>query len=304
MRVSNQMTNQMLSNNILDNQTAVYRKEQQIASGKRIEKASDDPVAWARLSRLHDQQDELVQYARNAQLLESRLLSSDQMLGSISNLLQHASELGVQSSDGTLNTVDRGVLAGQVDELLEQLVNLANAPSDTGYQFGGTLAETEPFVTTLNAEGQIDSVSYVGGSSTAMVEVAAGDALPSQWVGGDPDNGILLSSSVDVFAPLIEMRDRLLAGENIAETTLQTQVDAAAEKVVVSRASIGAYLEHLSFVDEIRGSQELLLMEGISAGEAIDIAQAVSELSEKQTAYQAALAMASKTVNMSLLNYI
>jgi flagellar hook-associated protein 3 FlgL len=299
------MSSQMLSNNILDNQSAVYRKEQQIASGNRIEKASDDPVAWARLSQLKDQQDGLAQYERNALSLESRLLSTDQMLDSIGSLLQNASELAVQASDGTLNQTDREVLAGQVDALLEQLVSRANSPSDGGgYQLGGVQSESEPFSVTRNADGLIDSVAYDGGNASAMVEVAAGDALPNQLVGGGASNGVLISSSSDAFAPLIEMRDRLLAGENLAETTLQTQVDAAAEKVIVGRASVGAYLEHLSFVDEIRGSQEVSLKENISALEGIDIAQAVSELTEKQTAYQAALAMATKTVNMSLLNYI
>ncbi|MDZ8117241.1 flagellar hook-associated protein FlgL [Pontiella agarivorans] len=305
MRISNQMSNQMLSNNIMDNQAAVYRKEQQIASGNRMEKASDDPVAWARLSQLLDQQEGLVQYERNAQLVESRLLSADQMLDSIGSLLQNASELAVQASDGTLNEADRQVLGAQVDALLEQLVTRANTPSDGGgYLFGGIQSASEPFAVTRNADGYIDSVVYEGGSVSAMVEVAAGDALPNQLVGGGADNGVLISSSTDAFAPLIEMRDRLLAGENLAETTLQTQVDGAAEKVIVSRASVGAYIEHLSFVNEIRGNQDVSLKEDISALEGIDIAQAVSELTEKQTAYQAALAMATKTVNMSLLNYI
>ncbi|MDF7806398.1 flagellar hook-associated protein FlgL [Pontiellaceae bacterium B12219] len=305
MRISNQMSNQMLSNNIMDNQSAVYRKEQQISSGTRIEKASDDPVAWARLSRLQGQQKELTQYERNASLLESRLLSADQMLDSIGSLLQNASELAVQASDGTLNQADREVLAGQVDELLEQLVSRANSPSDGGgYLFGGVQSAAEPFSVTRNADGRIDSVAYEGGRVSAMVEVAAGAVLPNQLVGGGADNGIMLSSASDAFAPLIEMRDRLLAGENLAETTLQAQVDAAAERVIVGRASVGAYLEHLAFVNEIRGNQEVLLNENISALEDVDIAQAISELTEKQTAYQAALAMATKTVNMSLLNYM
>ncbi|QBG47415.1 flagellar hook-associated protein 3 [Verrucomicrobia bacterium S94] len=305
MRISNQMSNRMLSNNILESQSAVYRKEQQIASGNRIEKASDDPVAWARLSQLKDLQDGLTQYERNAELVESRLLSVDQMLDSIGSLLQNASELAVQASDGTLNQSDREILAGQVDELLEQLVSRANHPSDGGgYLFGGVQSESEPFTVTRNADGRIDSVTYEGGGISAMVEVAAGDALPNQLVGGGADNGVLISDSSDAFAPLIEMRDALLAGENPAGTTLQTRIDEAAEQVIVGRASVGAYLEHLSFVNEIRSNQEVSLMENISDIADVDLAQAVSELTEKQTAYQAALAMATKTVDLSLLNYI
>lgn len=304
MRISNQMSSRMLSSNIMDNQTAVYRKEQQIASGKRLEKASDDPAAWARLSTLRNQQGVLNQYDRNSQLAEQRLLNADQTLGSIGDLLQNASELAVQASDGTLNASDRAVLASQVDELLEQLVALSNSASADGYVFGGVQSGTEPFVATRNADGKIDAVSYVGGSAPALVEIAAGDRLPSQLVGGDATNGILLSDSADAFAPLIEMRDRLLASENIADTTLQSQIDAAAEQVVVGRASVGAYLEHLYFAEDIRSNRELSLMDNISLIESVDIAQAVSELTAKQTAYQAALAMATKTVNMSLLNYL
>ncbi len=118
MRVSNQMLSQMLSNNILENQSAVYNKEQQISSGKRIQRASDDPVAWAYATRLKDQQGQLAQYARNSDLLEFKLVSADHVLSSIGGLLQNASEIAVQASDGTLNAGDRTVLARQEDQLL------------------------------------------------------------------------------------------------------------------------------------------------------------------------------------------
>jgi len=303
-RVSNQMLSQMLTNNILDNQTAVYSKEQQVASGKRIQRASDDPTAWAQATRLHGQQERLDQYARNSSMLTSQIASADHSLVSISSILQNASEIAVQGSDATLNAEDRKVLAEQADQLLEQLLTQANGKFNGHYQFGGVRTDSPPFTVTRNAERQISAVSYVGATSASMVEIAEGDSVPSQFVGGDPDNGILISSSSNVFSGLIEMRDRLLAGENLAETSVQESVDVALEKVVVSRAAIGAYQEHLVFVDEIRENQESVLREGISAVEDIDIAQAVSELSEKQMAYQAALAMATQTIKLSLLNYL
>ncbi len=149
-------------------------------------------------------------------------------------------------------------------------------------------------------DGRIASVSYAGGASSAGLEIAEGDVLPSQFVG----DGILGSNSSDAFSGLIEMRDRLLAGENLADTSLQGRVDAALENVIVARAMIGAYQEHLTFVGEIRGNHEVVLMEGLSAAEGIDVAKAISVLAEKQLAYQAALAMATQTSKMSLLNYL
>jgi flagellar hook-associated protein 3 FlgL len=47
-----------------------------------------------------------------------------------------------------------------------------------------------------------------------------------------------------------------------------------------------------------------MLQQTLASEEDIDMAQAVTELTAKQTAYQAALAMVSKTMNMSLMNYI
>jgi flagellar hook-associated protein 3 FlgL len=305
MRISNQMQNQMLSSSIQENQSAVYSQEQQIASGKRINRASDDPTAWAQAARLRQQQNELAGYSKNAEAVESHLESIDQALDSIGNILQGASELAVRGSDGTLGDSDRNILARQVDQLLEELVNLANSKYNGQYQFSGVQSQVEPFTVTRNAAGQIDAVSYVGGDFSTMVEIAPGDALPKQLIGGGTgENGILISNTGDAFTALVNIREQLLAGQNLAESGLQNDVNASLERVLVSRASVGAFLEHASLVSELHSSRDLALSENISGLEDIDVAEAVTELSAKQTAYEAALAMASKTLNMSLLNYL
>lgn len=304
MRVSNQMTNQMLLKGIMDNQSAVYLKEQQISSGKSIQSASDDPAAWNRIHQLNQDLERLDQYTENSELISFRLEMADQSLSSIGDILQAASELAVQASDGTLNDTDREVLAVQADALLEQLLTLSNAPSDDGYQFGGVLSANEPFAVTRDANDRIDSVSYVGGTFSASLEIAEGDALSGRLVGGDADSGVLISDAADAFAPIIQMRDQLLAGENLSDSGIQEQIDAAFERSLVGRASIGAHLEHLDFIDGLRLEQEQLLTQNLSDLEDIDIAEAVTELSEKQVAYEAALAMTSKTMNISLLNYL
>jgi flagellar hook-associated protein 3 FlgL len=298
------MTNQMLLKGIMDNQSAVYLKEQQISSGKSIQSASDDPTAWSRIHQLNQDLEQLDQFSDNSDLISFRLETVDQTLSSIGDILQRASELSVEASNGTLSDADREVLALQADALLEQLVALSNSPADDGYQLGGVLSANEPFSVTRDADGQIDSVSYVGGTFSASLEIAEGDALSGRLVGGDADSGLLISDASDAFAPLIEMRDLLLAGENLADSGVQEQIDTAFDRSLIGRASIGAHLEHLEFVDGLRLEQEQLLTENLSDLEDIDMAEAVTELSEKQVAYEAALAMTSQAMNVSLLNYL
>ncbi|MBN2164476.1 MAG: flagellar hook-associated protein FlgL [Pontiellaceae bacterium] len=304
MRISNQMQNQMLSDNISRSQSAVYEQTERISSGKRLQRASDDATGWARAAELTSLQERLEQFERNSDYLQSQLESVDQTLSTISDILQNASEIAVTASDATLNESDRVAMANEVDQFLEALVLNANNSYGSQYQFGGVANTAPPFEVTRNANGQIDSVTYVGAAISAQINIADGDALPGQMVGGDADNGVLLSDSSDAFAALIEMRDRLANGENLAETNVQNQVDNAFERVIVGRASIGAYLEHISFVDEVRTSQVEQVMTDIATIEDIDLAQAATELSEKQSAYEAALAMTSKTLRTSLLDYL
>lgn len=303
MRVSNQMMNHMLSSNIQDNQSAVYQKEQQIASGKKITLASEDPALWARATRLHNEKAELEQYARNSGVVGAQLEALDQSLVDISSSLKNVSEMAIQGADGTLSANDRLTLSKQMGAMLEQLVSQANQEYNGKYQFGGVQSDAPPFEVTRNADGQIDSVTYVGAEATTQVEIAEGDALSGQLAGAGV-RGVIMSDSTDPFAPIIQMRDRLAAGENLAGSGLQTQVDSALEHVIVSRGSIGAQLEHVKFVSDIRMDRDVMLNQSISDTEDVDIAEAVTELSAKQTAYEAALAMASKTINLSLLNYI
>ncbi len=304
MRVTNQMQNHLLSSSIQDNQSAVYSQQKQISTGKRINQASDDPTAWARAAQLRQQQNELAGYSKNVESAESQFLSIDQAMDSMGNILQNASELAVRGSEGTLADTDRDALAEQVDQLLGELVMVANSKHNGQYQFGGVQSQSEPFTVSRNATGQIDSVAYVGGDFSSMVEVASGDALPRQLVGGGGENGILISTSTDAFAALVNIRDQLQSGQNLANSGLQEEVNASLEKVLVNRASVGAFIEHVSLVGELHSSRDLTLSENISALEDVDVAEAVTELSAKQNAYEAALAMASKTLNMSLLNYL
>ncbi|MBN2704313.1 MAG: flagellar hook-associated protein FlgL [Pontiellaceae bacterium] len=304
MRISTQMQNQMLSNNIRKDQEAVYKTTEQMASGVKFEKASDDPQAWARAAELRRTQGQFEQYDRNSALLESQLGFIDQSLNAVSDILQSASEVAVRASDSTLSTSDRSMLSEQVNQLLEELVSQANGEYNGQHLFGGVRSDVEPFSVTRTAEGQIDSVTYVGASTTSNISVAEQDVLPGQVVGGDPDNGVLMSDASDAFAVLIQMRDQLKSGESLAETDIQSQVDTAYERVIVGRAVMGAYLEHITFVSEIRLNQTVRLAEDLSRTEGVDLAQAATELSEKQTAYQAALAMASQTMRKSLLDYM
>jgi flagellar hook-associated protein 3 FlgL len=303
-RVTNQMVHKMLSGYISSNHSAAYKTEEQVASGKRMQKASDDPNAWARVERLKMEKARSDQFVQHSLVLTGNIRSIDQALSSVGDVLKGASELAILASDGSRSREDRQAMAQQVDQMLEQLVQQGNSTFDGKALFGGMQTEVTPFVVSRNADGRIDGVAYEGSEAASRLEIAEGDAVPMHFVGDDPDRGVFVSSKADSFAALIELRDLLEAGENIAGTGVQGRVDAAFEQSLMARAAAGGHLERIKFADTSRDAQERRLLETIDDLEGLDVAEAVTELSAKQTAYQAALAVSSQTMNMSLLKYI
>lgn len=304
MRITNQMTNRMLTGYVLKNQSATYQKQEEISSGMSMQRASDDPLAWAKASQLHQRESSFSLYASNSILMEGRLTALEQGLVTAGDILQSASELSVSASDGTLSTSDKAVMAEQADQLLEHFVANANAQYNGVNLFGGTQTSESPYEITRDADGAITAISYSGSTSSATVAISDGVNVPAQLVGSDAQSGIFVSDEVDAFSALIDLRDALKAGENLAESDIQSRVDAAFERNLIGRATIGAHMEQLTFSSSLRSEQESHLEEQLADIEGIDIAKAVSEMSAKQTAYEAALSISAQSLNLNIMKYL
>ena len=303
MRITNQLQHNMLVGHIKKNQTDVYRLQEQVASGNRMRVASDDPTSWAAVARLRRQEGELALHEENSLQMESRLSSIDLSLSSMGDILQNASEIAVQAGQSTLNREDRTIMAEEIDQLLEALVMQSNMKVDGQHVFGGTQSSMESFAATRNGDGRINSVAYTGSEEVSTIDVGAGDAMGRQMVGGG-QNGVLISTDANAFTALINMRDRLLNGENLAETDAQGLVNDALGQVLMGRAVTGAQMERLDIISSFREMQRVQVTGQAAAEEGVDIAEAVAELSAKNVAYEAALAMSAKIMNISLLKFI
>ena len=113
----------------------------QIAVGKRILKADDDPVAFTRAAVLRRAEVASDATRRAIDGAARRLTATDNALEGISNIVLRARELALQGSNGTLNADDRALLATEVSELAEQFAGLADARGSDGERlFGGAAA--------------------------------------------------------------------------------------------------------------------------------------------------------------------
>lgn len=157
-------------NNLRNGLSQLFRTQQEISSGKRIQRPSDDAVAAARLLSVSRRLNEVEQYDRNAELGRGFAESAADSLQSASSLIQSAREAIVQGLNGTYDSSARETLAEELSGQIEDLVAIANTRVGGRYLFGGTAAEDAPFVIQSGSTGR-DVVRYRGNDQVLRTEV-------------------------------------------------------------------------------------------------------------------------------------
>jgi flagellar hook-associated protein 3 FlgL len=183
MRISNnQMYNQGLTN-ILNQQANAAKTQKQLATGKRVLTPSDDPIAASRIELLKKRISFSERMIENQNAAKSALSVEESLLSSSITTLQKVRQLQVQAGNGSLNSQDKQSIANEVNQLLKQLVGIANTQDTSGhYIFSG--AQTLTKAVTLNGSG-----NYVFNGDETVRQMRVSNGLSVQ----------LNDSAADIF---------------------------------------------------------------------------------------------------------
>ncbi len=188
-RVTNQMLNNTMMHNLMRHQYEMDRSQESLSTGRRINLPRDNPIAAANQMLYRTRLTEVDQYSSNIQEARSRLDEVDSALQSALRIFQRLRVLTVQGAHGIYSAFERKeAAAAEINELLEEIVSIANTRSATGRPiFGGHQTGTEdtpdPFVAiyqTLTAGNQGDAmtgVEYRGNIGMVSREVGTGEYL-------------------------------------------------------------------------------------------------------------------------------
>jgi flagellar hook-associated protein 3 FlgL len=115
----NRMTQEIARQSRLAAQIAT--KQAQVSSGKRLQRASDDPVATARLANLKRAQANDAARAANIGFAITQMAQADTQLRSVSDLLARAKELTVAGANGASSPADRGTIAAEIVAIADEI---------------------------------------------------------------------------------------------------------------------------------------------------------------------------------------
>lgn len=167
MRVTNDTLRMAFLNALETAQRRLADTQNQVSTGRRINKPSDDPLAAARIGQLDASLARLDQYQANGIVARNQLGLEEEALASVIDNLQRVRELAINANNATLDNSNRAAIAAELRQRLDGVLALANTTDASGrFLFAGFSEGTQPFVVT--AAG----VAYNGDQGQRSVQVS------------------------------------------------------------------------------------------------------------------------------------
>lgn len=306
MRVSTLMMYQQNMRGITSSQSEWLKYGEQMSTGKRVNRASDDPVAASQAVVLSQAQAQNSQFATARTFATQRVSMEENTLAQVTTAIQSAQEKIVYAGNGTLSDDDRASLATDLQGIRDQLLNLANSQDGNGrYIFAGYKTDTAPFT---------DGGTYVGGSANVAQQVDASRSMVIGHTGDKIFDSLTSNAKPDADSNLFAMLDSAIAALNTPvsdDEDAQALASAAIDKtnrglsnslnnVLSVRAELGTQLNELDKLDALGDDRALSQTQQMSNLVDVDWNETISNYVMQQTALQASYKAFSDMQGMSL----
>jgi flagellar hook-associated protein 3 FlgL len=269
---------------------------EKIASGKKVNRPSDDPIAMVEAMQFKTATRQLDQYGRNLETAGSWFTASESALSQTLDLVARAHEIAVTMNSDNQNAQTRDSAAVEVGELLDQAISLGNTQLSGRYIFSGFETATAPFTKVML--GGVETAQYNGDTNDFQVQIGKDENLTA----GKNGQTVLMDSTL--FSTLGSLKKALedndWSGINAQLGNLTSVEDYLNNQI----ADIGGRQNRAEVKANILGQLQLDLQDRLSQAEDADIAEVMIQLNSKQVIYQAALAAAARVNQMSLLDYM
>jgi len=266
------------------------------ASGKNLNRPSDDPIALVEAMQFKTATRKMDQYGRNLNNAASWFTASESALSQTLDLVGRARELATQMRSSTQDDGNRDAAAAEVGNLLDQAISLGNTEISGRYIFSGFETGTAPF--TKIVVGGVETAQYNGDTNDFQVQIGKNENLTAGR------NGQIVLMDSALFSTLGGLKKALEDNDLAGIDTQLGNLTAVEDHLNNQIADIGVRQNQAQVRENILSQLQIDLKERLSQVEDADIAEVILQLNAKQVTYQAALAAASRVSEMSLLNYM
>ncbi len=302
-RVTQRMLADRVLNNISVANLSILKLQEQLATGRSVNRPSDNPLAARRAVAARSQISENEQYLTNISTASPYLQETETTILMVENVLQRARELALQGSSGTNGQLQRDQIAEEVDQLIESALVEANHITAGRYIFGGTNTLNAPFVATRDVNGEVTAVTYEGNDEHFDVEISEGVYVTINETGTDVFTQTT-PETVDVFQTLIDLRENLRAADYDGLTTGLEDLNSGLDQLLFTTARLGAVQNRMTRADDSIRDLNVEAAEYLSDNVDADLAEVIVNLNAQTNAFQAALNAGGRVIQPSLLDFL
>ncbi len=295
MRISERGMTRTILTDLMMNRSRLDRLHEQLSSGKRINRPSDDPGGTVTTMQINGALSELEQFRSNISLAAEWLNSTESVLAETSDVINRLRELSVRGATDTMSEAALGATAEEVSEITDHLLSLANTKHVGRYIFAGYRTDAEPF--SLGATG----FEYAGDHGAIMRQAGPGVEVQVN-VPGDQGDGD--GFFVDLLETASRIRDGLFAGDTAAVNDELDALDRSGEDILAIRAQVGSRVNRLQMSENRLEDMKISLTRTLSETADVDMAEALMELTLVERAYNVSLATGARILPQTLLDYL
>lgn len=310
-RISNIMLTNRYLWNMNNSLNALQKINEQVASGKTINSASDNPAGSAQVMTLQNDIKKVEQYQKNMEYGISFLENTSSVISKVEDILSEIRNIAESASSDVVTSAERMAYAFDVDQLLEELIMAANSKFGGRFIFGGvetmsgSRANSAPFniVTSGNSISQVipnpDGINgtiknVVGDGKSVIINIAGDDVFQPNGSEG----------AGDLFATVIDLRENLRGNDGASIRERIPELESVYSQVLNQNTIAGAKITQMEGISTDLDDLALVHKDTLSDVEDTDIAEALMQLNLQQVSLQAVMQVSSKILTQSLFDYL
>jgi|SRR5688572_20729110 flagellar hook-associated protein 3 FlgL len=271
--------------------------QRKVSTGRRISKISDDPTAAATSLAERSALGQVDQYSRAADSVASRLAVVDTVLSDVVVKLTAAQTAATAARGSTLTSNQRASLAQELGGIRDALLDDMNSTLHGRYLFAGAAVTTKPYTVTPPAT----VAAYVGSNNEVRTDISGDRAVTIAFDGEAITRG---TDPQDVFDSLDQLIADVSSGDNVGIDTGLAALRRAFDRATAAQSRVGSEMEMID-TQKLRLQQlKLSGAERLDKLEAVDMAEAITEMQHADAAYRASLGAIGTSSRTSLMDYL
>lgn len=291
--------------NLNRNAQQMNSTQTQLATGRKINKPSDDPVGITYSLRYRAELSSNEQYQKNVDSAVSWLDFNDTVMDQAGSVVQRLRELTVQAATGTNPQSALDSINEEVKQLKAQLVDISNSTLNGKYVFNGETYDVKPYDFPVSADGSFDTTNAASVvTDTGKINFIVGESiqLPINVTGNEVFGD---STEADNLFVIFNTISQALASGDQKEVSNQlANIDTRTNKMLAIRAEIGAKTNRVELMQGRLSDLEVNLTDLQAKVEDADYAELSIKSKIQENIYNASLSAGAKIISQSLVDFL